>query len=172
MIRKLTLIAAGTLFGAASLLAQQTGYLKTKVVPGRAGVFVDGKYVGPAANFGSSRKYALAPGQHEIKLVEPRYEDATTTVTIEAGKTATLTQAMKALPLPQGPFGVLRTKSTDKFAAVYVNDHYMGHNDEFDNPWQGLQLPAGEYTVRIEPASGQAVTKKVTIEANKTVIVQ
>ena len=38
------LLAAGT------LMAQQAGttFLKTNVNPGRAGVFVDGKYVGPA----------------------------------------------------------------------------------------------------------------------------
>jgi len=34
------------------VLAQQnSGYLKTKVDPGRAGVFIDGKYVGPAGKF-------------------------------------------------------------------------------------------------------------------------
>jgi hypothetical protein len=43
------------------LLGQQnSGYLKTKVDPGRAGVFVDGKYVGPAGNFGVGRKYTVA----------------------------------------------------------------------------------------------------------------
>jgi len=36
-----------------STLAGKPGdaFLKTKVDPGRAGVFVDGKYMGPAANF-------------------------------------------------------------------------------------------------------------------------
>ena len=173
MIHKLSLIALATCLGASALIAQQTGYLKTKVDPGRAGVFVDGKYIGPAGDFGASRKYALPAGQHQIKLVEPRYEDVTTTVAIEAGKTAILTQSMKALPVPKGPFGIIRTKSADRFAAVYVNDHYMGHNDEFDNPWQGLKLPVGEYTVRIEPTNGgPVVTKKVTVEADKTVMVE
>jgi len=166
------LITAAGLLAGASLSAQQTGFLKTKIEPGRAGVFVDGKYVGPAANFGSSRKYSLPAGQHQIKLVETRYEEATTTVTIEAGKTATVKQTMKALPEPKGPFGVLRTKSADKFAAVYVNDRFCGHADEFDNYWQGMKLPAGEYTVRIEPVSGAPVSKKVTIVANQTIIVQ
>ncbi|HWC98871.1 MAG TPA: PEGA domain-containing protein [Candidatus Sulfopaludibacter sp.] len=173
MFKSLLLIAAAGLFAGASLTAQETGYLKTKIEPGRAGIFVDGKYVGPAANFGSSRKYALAPGKHEIKLVEPRYEEITTSVTIEKGKTANLTQTMKAIPEPKGPFGVLRTKSPDKFAAVYVNDRFCGHADEFDNYWQGMKLPAGEYTIRIEPTNGSGnVTKKVTIVANKTIIVQ
>src|ERR1017187_427420 len=54
-----------------SVVAQQsTGYLKTKVDPGRAGVFIDGKYVGPAGNFGVGRKYAVAAGEHEVRLSE------------------------------------------------------------------------------------------------------
>jgi hypothetical protein len=53
---------------------QNTGYLKTNVNPGRAGVFIDGKYVGPAGNFGVGRKYTVAAGDHEVKLSEPRYE--------------------------------------------------------------------------------------------------
>ena len=44
-------------------VGQNSGYLKTKVNPGRAGVFIDGKYVGPAANFGVGRKYAVAPSE-------------------------------------------------------------------------------------------------------------
>ena len=77
------LLACGTLIGKPG----DTAFLKTKVDPGRAGVFVDGKYMGPAANFKMGRKYAVAPGKHEVKLTDPRYEDFTTTVDVEAGKT-------------------------------------------------------------------------------------
>lgn len=169
------LTAALLLFACGGLMAQapSSAYLKTKVDPGRAGVFVDGKYVGPAANFGASRKYALPPGHHEIRLVEPRYEELVTSVDLTAGKTTELTQTLKPLPLAKGPFGTLRTHSADKYAAVYVNDKYYGHNDEFDNFAQGLLLPPGDYTVRIEPLSGtDKVEKKVHIEAGKTVIVE
>jgi hypothetical protein len=158
---------------AAVAQAQGTAYLKTKVDPGRAGVFVDGKYVGPARNFGIARKYALAPGHHEIRLVDPRYEEAMTTVDLVAGKTTDLSQTLKVLPLPKGPFGTLKTHSADHFAAVYINGKYYGHNDEFDNFAQGMLLPVGEYTVRIEPLSGgNKVEKKITIEADKTVVVE
>src|SRR5512140_619972 len=100
---------------------QSTGYLKTRVDPGRAGVFIDGKYVGPAGNFGVGRKYTVAAGEHEIRLSEPRYEDVVSKVTIQAGKTTKLAETMKALPPAKPPFGRLRTVSPDKFAAVYVN---------------------------------------------------
>lgn len=167
-MRILLLLAAATL----ACSAADTGTLKLKVDPGRAGVFVDGKYVGPAANFSVGKTYAVAPGEHEIRLVDPRYEDVVQKVTITAGKKTVLQQTMKALPVAKPPFGTLRTESTDHFAAVYVNGHYMGHVDEFSNFAQGLLLSPGTYEVKIESTSGTPVTKSVTIEANKTVLVK
>ena len=157
-----------------SLLCQPSGsaYLKLKVDPGRTGVFVDGKYVGPAANFRVGRKYAVPPGEHKIKLAEPRYEDVETTVNLTAGKTTVVSQTMKPLPPAKGPFGRVRTIATDKFDAVYVNNHFMGHAGEFNNSVQGLMLPVGEYDVRIERSNGAPVQQHVKVEADKTVIVK
>lgn len=158
----------------APLFAQQggTGYIKTKVNPGRAGVFVDGKYVGPAANFKVARKYAVAPGEHEIRLVDPRYEEAVTKVNVQAGKTTTVAQTLKPVPPAKPPFGVLRVVHQDKFAAVYINGKYYGHADEFSNFAQGIKLNPGEYEVKVEPLSGAPKTEKVKIEADKTTIVK
>lgn len=151
---------------------QNSGFLKTKISPGRAGVFVDGKYLGPAANFGFSRKYAVAAGKHEVRFSDPRYEDVVKQVTIESGKTVRLAETMKPLPAPKPPFGKLRTISTEKFAAVYVNGKFMGHAGEFNNPTQGLLLNPGEYSVKIVPVNGtDAKEEKIKVEANKTVIV-
>ena len=76
----------------------------------------------------------------KIKLVEPRYEDLETSVILTAGKTSELRQSMKPLPAPKVPFGMIRTEypaGASKFAAVYVNDHYMGHAGEFNNSVHG-----------------------------------
>jgi len=147
---------------------QSTGYLKTKVDPGRAGVFIDGKYIGPAGNFGIGRKYVVAAGEHEVRLSEPRYEDAVTKVTIEPGKTTKLAETMKAVPLAKPPFGRLRTICPDKFAAVYVNGKFMGHAGEFNNPVQGLLLNPGAYSVKVVPVSGGVGREEqVKIEADK-----
>ena len=152
---------------------QNAGYLKTKVNPGRAGVFIDGKYVGPAGNFGVGRKYAVAAGEHEIKLSEPRYEDVVTKVNIQPGKTTKLAQTMKAVPLAKPPFGLLRTIAADKFAAVYVNGKFMGHVDEFSNSMQGLKLNPGQYKVKVVPVGGsEGREESVKIEADKTSIVR
>ncbi len=153
------------------LFGQGTGYLVAKVDPGRAGVFVDGKYIGPAQNFGMARKYSIAAGDHEIKLADPRYEDMTTKVHIDANKTTKITPALKALPVATPPFGLLHVKATDKYSAVYLNNKYYGHAGEFNNCAQGLLLPPGSYEVRVEPLSGKPHTEKVAIAADKTVVV-
>jgi hypothetical protein len=153
--------------------AADTGSLKTEVNPGRAGVFVDGKYLGPAENFRIAETYQISPGEHEVRLVDPRYEPIVTKVTITAGKKTVLKQTMKEIELPKPPFGKLRTENADHFAAVYVNGQYMGHVDEFSNPFQTLSLVPGNYEVKIVPVNGQnPVTKTVSIEADKTVLVK
>jgi len=156
------------------LAAQQTtGYLKTNVDPGRAGVFIDGKYVGPAENFGIDRKYAVAAGEHEVKLSDPRYEDLVAKVTILPGKTTKLSEKMKALAPPVPPFGRLRVISPDKFAAVYVNGKFMGHADEFNNAAQGLLLNPGEYTVKVVPVgSTEGKEENTKLEADKIAVVR
>lgn len=161
------LVVAGSL-----AFCQETGKLKVKTSTGRAGIFVDDKYIGPAGNFGMTRTYVVPAGEHTIAIREPRYEAATTHVTIVAGKTVTVKQDLKALPLPQGPFGRLRTEGGDKYWAVYVNGAYMGHMDEFDNFAQGLLLPAGEYTVKIVPPTGAPTEQKIDLKANQTTIVK
>ena len=108
-----------------------------------------------------------------MKLVEPRYKEITTKVTITPGKTTVLSETMQALPLAKPPFGRLRTEASDKFAAVYVNGQFMGHVDEFSNSGQGLLLNPGEYIVRIVPVSGgQPYEEKVNVKENQVVVVR
>lgn len=165
-------ILAAIILASLTCAAADNGKLKTEVNPGRAGVFIDGKYVGPAANFKVARKYDVAAGEHEIKLEEPRYQEIVKKVTITAGKTTVMKETMVALPPAKPPFGKLRVENADHFAAVYVNDHFMGHVDEFSNFAQALLLNPGTYEVKVVPLSGAPITKTVTIEAEKTVIVK
>ena len=165
-------ILAFLILFSAACAAADTGRLKTEVNPGRAGVFIDGKYVGPAANFKIARTYEVAPGEHEVKLSDPRYEEIVRKVTITAGKQTVVKETMTALPPAKPPFGKLRVENSDHFAAVYVNDRFMGHVDEFSNFAQALLLNPGTYEVRVVPLNGSPITKSVTIEADKTVIVK
>jgi hypothetical protein len=151
----------------------RAGSLKTKVDPGRAGVFIDGKYVGSAANFHRARSFNLNAGEHEVTLVDPRYEEWKGKVTIRGGETVTLSQKLKELPKPQGPFGRLRIVSFDKYAAVFLNGKFYGHADEISNFAQGLLIAPGEYALRVDSMTGAPVyEEKVKLEAGKTTTVK
>jgi len=171
-----TLSATVLVWTATPLLAEKkdTGHLKTIIDPRRAGVFVDGQYLGPTADFKVANKFQLPAGEHEVKLIDPRYEEFSTSVKIEAGKTTKLREKLKPVALPQPPFGRLRTvggNGNNKYAAVYVDGKFMGHVDEFNNFAQGLLLKPGDYTVRIAPTGAAAHEEKVKIEADKVTTV-
>jgi len=158
------------LMGGLMLSAQDSGYgcLKVKAKPSIAGVFIDGAYVGPAAASGSTIRYSVPAGEHEVTLKDPRYQDLTTKVTIEAGKATTLSQSLQPAAIPPPPFGELRTVGGKcKFDPVYVNDRYVGHIGE------RLLLNPGEYSVKVFSLDGsQEVDQKVTIAAKKSIDVQ
>ena len=177
MKRALLLLFVGPamlLCGATTADHASVGYLKVNVTPDKAGVFVDGQYYGPAARYASTRKYIIAPGKHVITMVDPRCEDATATVQIEAGKTATITETLKPKTPPRPPYGTLRVICSYNLAAVMLNDEYVGHVDEFNNPVQGLLVAPGTYNVRIDVNGHEEsiVWQRVTIEAGKTTVVR
>jgi hypothetical protein len=177
MKSKLVRLCAALILGgyvlAPMATGQGVGYLKANIDPGRAGVFIDGKYLGPATNFGIVRKYALAPGEHELKLVDPRFEEFTSKVQIQEGKETILWEELTPLPEPKPPFGTLRILCPDKFAAVYLNGRFYGHADEFSNEYQGLRLNPGEYEVRVAPTEGGTLLAwakvRITEETTTTV---
>ena len=153
--------------------AQDMGKLKIYTNTGRAGIFVDGNYLGPVANFGWSLTYKVPAGEHEIRVSDPRYEEIVKRVTIVPGRLTKISQKMTALPPAQPPFGMVRTVSDDKFTAVYVNGKFMGHTDEFSNSHQRLLLNPGEYMLKLVPSRGGSVhEQQIKVEADKTVVVQ
>lgn len=163
-----TLVACVTL-NTLTFAQGATGKLKVDADPGRTAVFLDGKYLGPAANFKVTRTYTVPVGSHDILLRDPRYKEVALKVTIEEGKTATLKQKLEEIPLEMPPFGKLRTKGPEKYTAVYVNGRFMGHSDEFDNFAQSLLLKPGDYQVKLVSADGaRNHEEKVTITADKT----
>jgi hypothetical protein len=152
-------------------LAQDTGRLRVDADPTRAGLFIDGEYIGPARNHGTIRRYTLPAGTYDLTLRDSGHQDLTQTVTITAGETTDLELEMEPREVIMPPWGTLRTRSEDKFSAIYVNDQFMGHADEFNNVSQGLYLNPGQYEIRIEPREGAATTETVTITADQTTIV-
>ncbi|MGA2421782.1 MAG: PEGA domain-containing protein, partial [Candidatus Acidiferrum sp.] len=64
-----------------------TAKLKITVQPGRAAVFLDGKYVGHASELGgATQSMLISPGRHQIKVELPGYRTFETEVNLLAGQ--------------------------------------------------------------------------------------
>ena len=159
-------------------LMAAAGDTKIRVRSGTRGVglFVDGKYVGPAGRFSVPEKYPIEPGSHEITLKDPRYEDFTATINAQAGKTTKLSAKMKKKVI-QGPFGRLRLKGSEsesfwpvaagEAGPVFVNGNFMGHVDELNDVGGGLLLNPGTYELKVIAQIHGEFMKTVTIEAGE-----
>jgi len=65
--------------------------VKLRVEPDRAAVFVDGKFVGYAHEFGGvGRAMLVAPGKHQIKVALVGYKDFTSDLDLHTGEKYTL----------------------------------------------------------------------------------
>lgn len=159
------------------LAADGETFIRVRSSPRGAGLFVDGKYVGPAGRFTVPEKYPIEPGTHEISLKDPRYEDFNTKMEIRAGQTNKLGAKLKKKTPPQGPFGRLRLKGgpPESFWSVaagdtgpfYLNGAFMGHVDELNDVGGGLLLPAGTYELLVQSQNYGEIRKTVQIEAGK-----
>lgn len=170
----LALAAVLAVAGVASVYAQEkVGYLRTRISPREAGVFVDGKYYGTAAMFGHrERMIKLEPGTHKVEIKDPRYKTLSVDAKIEAGLTATIRRYMEPLQYKtEGPLGEL---TTDGFgnAAIYIDGEYHANALELQNPAYSLLLKAGDYDLKIEPVDGEVVRQeKITIKPDETLVI-
>lgn len=161
--------------------ADDTGFIKAYGGPADAGIWINGKYVGPAHRFTLSEKYPAPTGNVEITFKEPLYEDYTIKADVKAHKTTKVKYTMKKLTPPTGPFGRLRLGGgePESFMSVaqgdtgpiYLNDKFMGYVDQLNNAGGGLLLKPGTYDVRIDSQHFGDIEKKVTIEANKVTVI-
>lgn len=169
------------LLAVAVVPAQDTGRIKAVGKPGNAGVWVNGKYIGPAARFTVAEKYDVAAGDVEVTLREPRYEDFTTKATIRPGKTTKVKYKLKKVEPAKPPFGRLRfgggepesyiSVTAGDTSAVFINGKFYGYIDELNNAGGGLLLNPGTYEVSFDSPLFGAFKQNVTIEANKVTVI-
>jgi hypothetical protein len=157
------------------------GYIKARGKPVGPGLFVDGKYIGPAGRFSVPEKYSLPAGEHEITLKDPRYEDYTTKVTITDHKTTKIHYKMKKVEPAKPPFGRFRLKggepesflsvASGDTGAVYINDKFYGYVDELNDAGGGILLNPGTYKLHVSSPLFGEINQEIKIEANKVTTV-
>lgn len=116
-----------------------------------AGVWLDGQYVGYVTELIGDRKMMLLPGKHEIVVRQPWYKDYVEQALLEPGEIHTIKLAMvkeTRTPSPNAT-GELKISASPTRAAVFVDDQFTGHVDEFDGVGKAMLLTPGQHRVRI-----------------------
>ncbi len=168
------LLAAVLLVGPAAVAQDDdVGYLRTRISPSVAGVFIDGQYYGTAAMFSfTDRAIGLKPGDYTVKIVDPRYRTLEAKVKITAGKYATIRRSLTPLGnVPEGPFGELEANGFGN-AAVYLNGKYYANTKELASAVRTLLLNPGTYDMKIVGTDGDVEREeKITISADTTLVI-
>jgi PEGA domain len=116
-----------------------------------AGVWVDGQYVGYVKELNGDKRMLLLPGKHEIVVRQPWYKDYVEQTVLEPGEVHTirLLLAKDGRIPPKSATGELKISATPARAAVFVDDQFAGHVNEFDGLGKAMLLTPGQHHVRI-----------------------
>jgi hypothetical protein len=116
-----------------------------------AGVWVDAQYVGYVKELKGDKKVLLMPGTHRIVIRQPWFNDYVEDVLLQPGQVHTLTVSLvkNGRTLAAPATAELKISVHPARAAVFVDDQFAGHVDEFDGPGQAMLLTPGEHRIRI-----------------------
>jgi PEGA domain-containing protein len=145
------LVSAACLLQAENRVLAELRFLPTTSADKTAGVWVDGQYVGYVKELKGDKKVLLLPGKHDIVVRQAWYKDYVTEALLQPGQvhTITISLAKDARTSPAPATGELKISATPARAAVFVDDQFAGHVDEFDGPGQAMLLTPGQHRVRI-----------------------
>jgi hypothetical protein len=116
-----------------------------------AGVWVDGQYVGFVKELTGDKKIVLLPGNHEVTIRQAWYKDQVEPVILEPGKATIINVALvrDEHPNTREATGELKIIATPTRAAVFVDNQFAGHVDEFDGAGKAMLLTPGRHNVRV-----------------------
>jgi len=116
-----------------------------------AGVWVDGQYVGFVKELTGDKKIVLLPGKHEVLVRQAWYKDYAEEVILEPGQTSVVNVALvrDQHPTSREATGELKISATPSRAAVFVDNQFAGHVDEFDGVGKAMLLTPGRHSVRV-----------------------
>jgi len=173
-IRLSALIAIFLVSAACLLQAENRVLAELRFVPSTsadkgAGVWVDGQYVGYVKELKGDKKVLLLPGKHDIVVRQAWYKDYVTEALLQPGQVHTITISLakdiRTSPVPAT--GELKISATPARAAVFVDDQFAGHVDEFDGPGQAILLTPGHHRVRIALPGYLPFDNVVDLRANQ-----
>jgi len=163
------LVSAACLVQGENRVLAELRFVPTTSADKGAGVWVDGQYVGYVKELKGDKKVLLLPGKHDIVVRQAWYKNYVTEALLQPGQVHTITISLakdvRTSPVPAT--GELKISATPARAAVFVDDQFAGHVDEFDGPGQAMLLTPGHHRVRIALPGYLPFDNVVDLRANQ-----
>jgi hypothetical protein len=145
------LLSAACLLQAENRVLAELRFVAHNGAEKTAGVWVDGQYLGYVKELNGDKKMLLLPGRHEIVVRQPWYKDYVEEALLEPGElhTINLSLTRDTRSVPKDATGELKISAMPVRAAVFVDDQFAGHVNEFDGVGKAMLLTPGQHHVRI-----------------------
>ena len=134
-----------------------------------SGVWVDNLYVGYLGELKGSKKVLLMPGEHGIAVRQAGYKDFSKTIVVEPGQRQVVQVSMQRdlqVRYPDETAQVKLSVRPDR-SAVFVDDTFAGHVDEFNGPGQAMLLSAGKHRIKITLPGYQPFDTEINLLPNQ-----
>ncbi|MBP1928325.1 hypothetical protein J2741_000872 [Methanolinea mesophila] len=143
-------------------ISSSVGSLYVTSSPSGASLYIDGTYRGTTPTTAGS----LTPGSHTVRLSLAGYQDFTTTATVYAGQTTTLSANLVQVT-PTTTLGTLAISSSPSAAEVYVDNVFRGYS-----PLTLNDISPGSHAITLRLAGYQDWQGNVQVSAGQTTSVQ
>ena len=162
-------IGLGSALAADNQILAEVRFSGASSVERNAGVWVDGQYVGYLDELKGDKQILLLPGKHEFAVRQAGYKDFTEESVLEPGQVVMMKiRLMKDTSLPM-PTQTAELKISVKpgRAAVFIDNRFIGHADEFSGLGHGLLVTPDKHRVRIALPGYQTFETEVTVRPNQ-----
>lgn len=162
-------LGLGSALAADNQILAEVRFSGATSVERNAGVWVDGQYVGYLDELKGDKQILLLPGKHEFAVRQAGYKDFTEESVLEPGQVVMMKiRLMKDTSLPM-PTQTAELKISVKpgRAAVFIDNRFIGHADEFSGLGHGLLVTPDKHKVRIALPGYQTFETEVTVRPNQ-----
>ena len=162
-------LGLGSALAADNQILAEVRFSGATSVERNAGVWVDGQYVGYLDELKGDKQILLLPGKHEFAVRQAGYKDFAEESVLEPGQVVMMKiRLMKDTSLPM-PTQTAELKISVKpgRAAVFIDDRFIGHADEFSGLGHVLLVTHDKHRVRIALPGYQTFETEVTVRPNQ-----
>ena len=118
-----------------------------------SGVWIDGQYVGFVGELAGRNRVRLLPGEHDVLIRQAGYSDFNKKAIIEPG----LILDIRVNPDKDSRFtypdaktsSLVRLQVQPDRAAVFLDDNFVGHVDEYYGFERGMLVTPGKHRIKI-----------------------